>query len=145
MTSEPPGRDRADSRARKPGCHRFPRRLRVTQRADFERALRDGLRTADGRLTLWAHPNGLPHARLGLIVGRKLGNAVQRNRAKRLWREAFRLAQHDLPAGLDLVCAPRPSEAPELSRCVGALNQLAARLGARWRRRGFAEQVGSDA
>ncbi len=48
-------------------------------------------------------------SRLGLVTTRKIGGAVQRNRARRLLREAFRLHQHDLGAAVDLVLIARPS------------------------------------
>lgn len=51
--------------------------------------------------------NGLPHDRLGIIASRRLGGAVQRNRAKRLIREIFRLHKHSA-AGWDVVIIPRP-------------------------------------
>jgi len=87
--------------------HTFSPHLRMRSRSDFDRALREGLRLGDHRMTLWAVPNDLGTVRFGLIVGRKHGNAVRRNRIKRVLRSAFRLSQHDLPTGLDLVCSPR--------------------------------------
>ena len=56
----------------------------------------------------------LGHLRVGLSVSRKIGNAVQRNRFKRLYREAFRLSRAELPTGLDLVMLPRSTREPEL-------------------------------
>jgi ribonuclease P protein component len=44
-------------------------------------------------------PNQQPRWRLGLSVGKRVGNAVARNRAKRLVREAFRLSRHELEGG----------------------------------------------
>mgnify|MGYP003471056350 FL=1 len=56
-----------------------------------------------------ARPNGLGHARLGLAVGvRAAGNAVNRNRVKRVVREAFRHIRQELPA-VDLVVNARPA------------------------------------
>jgi ribonuclease P protein component len=107
---------------------RFPVRLCIRRRTEYERAFTAGLRVADARLTVWAAPNGLPHARLGLLVGRKYGSAVRRNRLKRLLREAFRLTRHQLPAGLDLLCAPRAGADMTLPGCVESLTRLAARL-----------------
>jgi ribonuclease P protein component len=109
------------------GCG-FPRRLRMARRADFNRAMHQGVHGVDARLTMWLSANGLTHPRLGLVVGRKHGNAPQRNRIKRLLREAFRLAQHKLPAGYDVVCAPRVGGEFDLSGCRESLLCLAARL-----------------
>lgn len=114
----------------------FPRRLRVRRRPEFERAFAQGLRSSDACLTMWAVPNDLGHPRLGLVVGRRFGGAVQRNRVKRLLREAFRLTRHRLPAGLDLLCAPRPGADISLADCVQSLTRLAARLEQQLARRG---------
>ena len=56
--------------------------------------------------------NGLPHTRLGLSVSRRVGNAVLRNRWKRIIREAFRTQRDELPVGLDLVVRPRRGATP---------------------------------
>lgn len=99
----------------------------MSHRLEFERALRQGVRGGDGRVTLWVVPNGLTVPRLGLIVSRKHGSAVQRNRMKRLLREAFRLARDELPAGFDIVCSPRQGAALDLAGCRRSLVHLAQR------------------
>ena len=50
-----------------------------------------------------------PLRRLGVVASRRVGNAVRRNRAKRLLREAFRQNQHRLPPSCDLVLVARPA------------------------------------
>lgn len=73
-------------------------------------------------------------ARLGLSVGRRVGGAVERNRVKRLVREAFRELAPALPPGQDVVVVAR-AEAHALAEREGlegvrsALGALAARLG----------------
>lgn len=68
------------------------------------------MRKTRGPITIFTVPNELGHCRLGLSVGSRVGNAVARNRIKRLIREAFRLEQHELAAvgGYDLVVTVRP-------------------------------------
>ena len=62
-------------------------------RADFEAVLRSGCRIATRNFILRASPNRQPEARLGIIAGKKTARrAVDRNRAKRLIREAFSAA-----------------------------------------------------
>jgi ribonuclease P protein component len=61
-------------------------------------------------LTLWAVRNELEFSRIGISIGRIVGNAARRNRIKRLLRESFRLMQSELPAGYDWVIALRPHE-----------------------------------
>jgi ribonuclease P protein component len=56
-------------------------------------------------MMLFVVPNGGATARLGVAATRKLGSAVERNRAKRLAREVFR--RHKVAAGLDIVIVPR--------------------------------------
>lgn len=79
-------------------------------------------------LILYACENELPHPRIGLVVSRKAGNAVVRGRWKRCLREAFRLAQHELPAGVDLVALPRAGATPTLSKVQQSLRTLSQRL-----------------
>ena len=79
-------------------------------------------------LILYACENALPLSRLGLVVSRKAGNAVVRARWKRCLREAFRLAQHELPQGLDLVALPRAGATPTMPRVQQSLRNLSLRL-----------------
>lgn len=59
---------------------------------DFQKVYRTGRRYDSALMTAFVLPNNLPHNRLGITASRKaLGNAVQRNRARRLLRETFRL------------------------------------------------------
>jgi ribonuclease P protein component len=51
--------------------------------------------------------NDLPHDRLGIVASRRLGGAVQRNRAKRLIREVFRLNKRSRTTGSDIVIIPK--------------------------------------
>ncbi|HPM25115.1 MAG TPA: ribonuclease P protein component [Phycisphaerae bacterium] len=116
----------------RPRCYRFQRHLRITRHSEFERVMRAGRRGTDRVLTMWVLPNDRPHPRLGLVVGRKCGCAVQRNRWKRVLRTAFRLSQYDLPAGFDFVCAPRAGGTADLAACTEALVRLAERLARRF-------------
>ena len=78
---------------------------RVRRRPDFERAYSTGVRIHARFMTLFVVGNGGPSSRLGVAATRKLGSAVERNRAKRLAREVFR--RHKIRAGLDIVIVPR--------------------------------------
>ncbi len=91
-----------------------------------------GRRSAANRLlVVYAAPNGLPYARLGLTVGRRHGEAVRRNRIKRLLREAFRLESGLLPVGYDFVCIPQVRADGTLDGYRRALQKVVPRAAAR--------------
>jgi ribonuclease P protein component len=102
---------------------------RIKHPADFRRAFDRKRSASDAWMVVYGVENGLPHARLGLSVSRKkVRRAHERNRVKRLLREAFRLSKSAIPPGLDLVIVPRGPKltfaaardgVPELARAVG--------------------------
>lgn len=96
--------------------------------------MQDGVRGSDGRIALWALASPTGVTRLGIVVGRRHGGAVRRNRLKRRLREAFRQIQGTLPVGLDLVASPRPGTEPSVAELRVSLAALAERLAARARR-----------
>ena len=88
--------------------HRFYPHERIKLPADFRRAFDRKRSAADAHLIVYGVENGLPHARLGISASKKrVKKAHERNRVKRLLREAFRLTKAELPPGLDLVIVPR--------------------------------------
>ena len=88
----------------------FGRKMRLKQPREFSRVRLEGRRLALGCLIAnWRLlPTGSP-TRLGVITGKKIGNAVVRNRARRLLRETFRRHQHELQQPLELVLVARAS------------------------------------
>jgi len=117
----------------------FPPTFRLRRRRDFQRVMREGRRVSDRRLQLWGLPNGLAYSRFGLVVSRRHGSAVARNRLRRILREAFRLARPELPAGFDLACGPQPGAQLRLQGTMESLKRLARRLA-----RGYETRHGQD-
>jgi ribonuclease P protein component len=109
----------------------FPRTLRLRTQAEFDRVYKSKVFAADDVLVMNACASELLHPRLGLAVSKKVGNAVARNRWKRLIREAFRLTWHDLPTGIDLVVRPQKGAAAELAAIRQSLVALTRRVAKR--------------
>jgi ribonuclease P protein component len=89
---------------------KLPRQRRIRRGHDFARLRASGQRVAGGCLIAnWQALAPGTGGRLGVVTGRKVGNAVGRSRARRLLREVFRVHQGDLAAPVDLVLVARPS------------------------------------
>jgi len=101
-----------------------PKRGRLSRSAEFERVYRQGRSVGNRFLVLYAFPragtasDGSDGPRLGLSVSRKVGGAVDRNRVKRLLREAFAVEGERVPADHDVVLVARP-DARELAEREG--------------------------
>jgi ribonuclease P protein component len=114
--------------------NRFPKRLRLLKPREFERVMRSRVSATDALVRMYGASNELNHPRLGLTVSRRVGGATHRNVWKRALREAFRLAQHDLPA-CDLVCIPQREAEPNVARLIESFGKLSQRIDRELRRR----------
>jgi ribonuclease P protein component len=81
----------------------FPKRFRLGGNEEFKTVIAKRQRFSDNILALYVASNGREYSRLGVSVGKAVGNAVVRNRFKRLTREVFRLNREQIPAGFDYV------------------------------------------
>jgi ribonuclease P protein component len=109
---------------------RFGAELRLRSKLQFDAIYAGGRRIDDRLFGLRVKPNGLAHPRLGLAVAVKIaGSAVARNRLRRVIKESFRLAQHELPP-VDIVVAvkipAREVPAPALRASLATLWQRVA-------------------
>ena len=101
------------------GAGRRGRRQRLARSADFDRVYREGRSHANRYLVVYSFPreaDGKEEPRLGVSVGRKVGGAVERNRVKRLLRDAFWSVADELPDGHDFVVVARPESGELASR-----------------------------
>jgi len=110
---------------------RFPKERRLRRQADFDRVFASRAYAADDVLVVSGVLNDRLDTRLGIGVSRKVGNAVVRNRWKRLIREAFRTLRARLPTGCDLVVRPRRGAQPDGAAIAQSLPRLARRVHAR--------------
>lgn len=110
---------------------RFTRADRIRRQTEFERVYGANAFAADNILVVQGCTNGLSISRLGLSVSRRVGNAVARNRWKRLIREAFRTQREMLPTGIDLVVRPKRGAEANFDDVRRSLPRLAARVAKR--------------
>ena len=111
--------------------YRAGKKLRLKNSRDISRMFHDGLRARDARLTIIASDRGEDGdspSRVAAAVSGRHGNAVARNRVKRLCREAFRTNRDCLPGGWDFVMLPRPGANLTLAGLGNSLTALAAKI-----------------
>jgi ribonuclease P protein component len=109
----------------------LPRELRLRENRCFQAVYRRGRFWADRRLAVHVLRRSEPARRFGFVVGKKLGGAVQRNRVRRLLREACRALLDPVPSGVDVVIVARTA-------AVGAsLEELKAEMRALFQRAGL--------
>lgn len=104
----------------------FTKDQRIRKKTEFEAVFARRQRAFDGPIGVYVAPNQQPQSRLGISMSRKVGTAPRRNRIKRMLRESFRLQQHMLPAGWDIVVVPKPHEPMSLEAYVDALRRVVA-------------------
>ena len=105
------------------------RRIRLRRTNDVRRVFAEGRSWVHPLLVLIARPNGLDLSRVGVTASRKLGNAVARNRAKRVMREAARCLYPQIGDGWDVMLVARKhilqAKEPQVERALAALLERA--------------------
>ena len=110
--------------------HGFSKSARLLKTAEFDRVFKRRCAASDDNIVLHAALGLTEEPRLGLVVSRKCGNAVTRNRWKRALREAFRLVRSELPA-CDFAVVPRGGVVPAVAELQQSFRALSGRLAKR--------------
>jgi len=109
------------------GQEGFPKTARLRKRREFSRLSRSGRKTHSANFVVITQTNDVGETRLGVTVSGKVGNAVVRNRIKRLVREFFRRGRRDLARGIDvLVIARKRAIDLSFSQVVSELEEVLA-------------------
>ncbi len=87
---------------------RFRKKERLLKRGEFQQVFDKGEQYGNYQFKIYALLNDVSMSRLGLVVGKKFGNAPRRNRFKRIFREAYRLNKSLLDKNVDIIVIPRP-------------------------------------
>lgn len=111
------------AQARPEGAETFPKAIRLRRRRAFLAVQRKGHRATTDHFVFYGRPNGGRPVRLGITVSRKVGNAVARNRLKRLVRDAFRRHPVSWRKGFDLVLVARQGVDPP-GGCAEVFDEL---------------------
>ena len=106
----------------------FPNTARLRRQYQFDSVYRGKHYAGDGVLVIRAIRNDLGHTRLGLSVSKKVGNAVVRNKWKRIIREAFRKQKADIPLRMDIVVRPKKGAVADYHDVYKSLLNLCKRL-----------------
>lgn len=112
----------------------FRKEHRLSHALEFRRVQDEGVRVSKGPVLFVGVKNEAGHARLGLTVGRRVGNAVRRNRIKRMLREAFRMERAGFGA-VDVVAVVRGHEPLPLARYRSMLVEAEGEIRRRLARR----------
>ncbi len=102
----------------------YSKKKRLSSNKQFEAVLAHNVRVANGLLVLYTAENDCGYSRLGISVGKSCGGAVQRNRLKRLLREAFRQSQDCISPNFDYLLMISPQLSKKLNKSTGSKETL---------------------
>lgn len=86
---------------------RFPQRLRLRKRTTFKQVYEQGRFLSNQLIAVHFFPHPEQASRVGFTAGKRLGNAVVRNRCKRRLKECYRLFREEAPGGIDMIVVAR--------------------------------------
>ncbi len=87
--------------------YKFTKEERLRKTNEFRHVFENGKVFKDKNFVAHLLLNNRQNSRIGIIVRKKIGNAVKRNRTKRLFRDAFRTEKHTLTSDIDIIIIPR--------------------------------------
>src|SRR3954469_6425325 len=109
------------------GGEGLPKRARLTKRSEFLTLSRKGKRLHTSHFIVLSKGNDVGQSRLGITVTTRVGNAVVRNRIKRLVREFFRRRKEMMQANDVVVIAKQGADRLSLEEVAGELDGVLTR------------------
>jgi ribonuclease P protein component len=96
--------------------------ITIKKNNEFKKIYKKGKSVAGRYIVVYVFNNRLSVNRIGITVSKKLGNAVKRNRVKRIIKEAYRLNQHRFKTGYDIIIVGRSrsvtAKMPDVAACL---------------------------